>query len=167
MPDADRVLTLYILTGPQANRIGLFRFSLALALDDLAEEADDGITRRWAGSDERIGLRVREAFDRVCAAFQWHYDGDARVLWIPSWWDFNLPANPNVLEAALADVDELPDTELVDRFAENVRYLPDEYQPATVKGGRKSNAGEPETFRARFARCMAKRLAKRSGKRSG
>jgi hypothetical protein len=106
---AWRLLALYLLTGPQTNRIGLFHFSLTMAAEDLGLGADT----------------LRKGLPNVCTTFGWFFDNDARVFYIPSWWRFNKPDNQNVLVGNLKDINEIPSCGLVDIFAANVAYVPE------------------------------------------
>lgn len=63
-------LALYLLTGPQTNRIGLFHFSVATASEDLNVSVET----------------LRKGLTDVSVTFGWHFDADARVFYIPSWW---------------------------------------------------------------------------------
>lgn len=114
-------IALYILTGPQTNRIGLFHFSSATAAEDLG-----------LGTDTlREGLRI------VCVTFGWIFDSGARVCYIPSWWRWNRPDNVNVLRGNLKDLSEIPPCGLVDAFAANIEYVPFELQATFVETFRK------------------------------
>lgn len=124
---AARELALYILTGPQTNAIGLFTFSLGQAAEDL-----------------RVGHEtIVERLADVRQTFGWHFDPDARVMFIPSWWTWNRPENPNVLRGNMKLLSEIPPTGLMDAFAANVRTL-------------------PETFHVTFVECCRERLPQRS-----
>jgi hypothetical protein len=65
-----------------------------------------------------------EAFAAVCAALGWGWDGRAKVLYIPSWWKYQRPDNPNVLVSALDDLGVLPQTPLLTEFWANTAHLP-------------------------------------------
>lgn len=100
LTERDRLTSLYVLSGPQQNRIGLARFSPAAAAEDLTVPVH----------------QFRESLTRVCEVFGWHFDADARVLLIPSWWRFNEPANPKHLIGCLSDLREVPPTPLLETF---------------------------------------------------
>jgi hypothetical protein len=72
----QQVVALYLLTGPQSNRIGLYRLSLGSAGEDLCMAPDV----------------VLEHITAICRAFGWQYDSVNRVFWIPSWWSYNQPS---------------------------------------------------------------------------
>jgi hypothetical protein len=57
---AEQRVTLYLLSGPQTNRIGLFHFSVATATEDLDLGADT----------------LRRALAKVSATFGWMFDAD-------------------------------------------------------------------------------------------
>jgi hypothetical protein len=111
-----RELTHYVLTGPQANRIGLFHFSIATAAEDL------GV------SVETCRTRLRD----VAATFGWFFDADARVFYIPSWWRWNRPENPDVLKGNLKDLSDVPPSGLCEAFARNLEFLPDTWHQTFV-----------------------------------
>ncbi len=108
----EKLVAFYLLTA-QSNRIGIFNFSPGKACEDL------GITHRT----------LMENFDRVCSLLGWEWDKKTRVIYIPSWFKYNLPVNPNVLKSCLGDLHELPATKLKQKFVENIRYLPTTFHP--------------------------------------
>lgn len=103
----DRLLTLYILTGPQTNRIGCFVFSPGAAAEDL-RLSPGTFPKRLAN---------------VCGTFGWRFHEPSRVLLITSWWEWNKPENGNVLRGALKDAAELPQTPLYAEFSECSRNV--------------------------------------------
>lgn len=105
----SRELAIYLLTGPQTNRIGLFRFSVATAAEDLGTTPET----------------LRECIGDVCEAFAWHFDDDARVFFIPSWWKWNQPENVRVLKGNLKDLNEVPPSPLMKLFARNLSTIED------------------------------------------
>ena len=105
---AQRNIALYVLLGPQTNRIGLFHFSIGTAAEDLSLGADTC----------RTGLR------HVCLTFGWVFDDDARVLYVPSWWRWNCPENESVLRGNLKDLSEIPPCGLVEAFTLNLAHVP-------------------------------------------
>jgi hypothetical protein len=110
MSDGERNMALYLLSGPQTNRIGLFLFSPATA----AEELDRPL--------RTIKARVR----KVCQAFTWEWDEQNRVVWIPTWWTFNNPKdNAKAFQGALTDLNEVPQTPLLQRFCRNLVGIPE------------------------------------------
>jgi len=109
LPRAARELTFYLLTGPQANRIGLFNFSVATAAEDLGITAES----------------VRNGLVNVSTVFGWQYDAKARVFYIPSWWRWNEPQNPNIVTGSLKDLSEVAPCALIDAFAKNTEWLPE------------------------------------------
>lgn len=107
--DGEKLLALYVLSGPQANRIGLFRFSIGEAAEDL-------------------GLTVKVVTARltaICKAFGWVFDTQSRVLWIPTWWVWNDPKeNLKAFQGALTDLNDVPKTPLIARFCHNLAGIP-------------------------------------------
>ncbi len=100
-PD-DKLLALYVLTA-QSNRIGLFRFSVGMAAEDL-------------GFDTQT---IEKRLTNVCDTMWWGYDPPSRTIWIPTWWVYNAPENPNVMTGCLQDLRDVPDTPLLQLFARN------------------------------------------------
>jgi hypothetical protein len=113
----EKLIALYCLTA-QTNRIGLFNFSPAQAAEDL----------------EMDGETFAKGFAKVCETLNWSFDNTYRVLYIPTWWKYNTPENPNVLTACLKDISELPQTTLVQSFFSNLVYLPETFHETFRKG---------------------------------
>jgi hypothetical protein len=111
LPQSDRLVLLYLLSGPQSNRIGLFKVSLGSASEDLKTSS----------------VTFRKRLLNVCATFGWEFDDYARVLWIPSWWRFNPPENENVLKGNLKDLGEVPASLLVGKFCRNLETLDERF----------------------------------------
>ena len=120
-----REICLYVLSGPQSNAIGLFNFSPATAAEDLGVGAET----------------FRKGLAEVCVTFGWQFDNDQRVFYIPSWWRWNQPTNPNILIGNLKALSEIRPSALVDAFAQNLQTL-------------------PETFHETFIECCRQRLPK-------
>jgi hypothetical protein len=105
----QQVVTLYLLTGPQTNRIGIYRLSLGSAGEDLGMSAD----------------AVLEHITAICRAFGWQFDSLNRVFWIPSWWSYNQPTeNDKNFRGALSDLSEVPDSRLIVLFLQSRQYVP-------------------------------------------
>jgi hypothetical protein len=116
--EGERNLTLYLLTGPQTNRCGLYVLSIATAAEDLGTVSET-ITKRLA---------------RVCETFGWLFDKRSRVLFIPSWFRFNPPENVNVMKGSLKDLNEIPPCGLLDAFGQNLETLPETLRETFVEG---------------------------------
>lgn len=107
LAETDKLVALFLMTGPQANRIGYYLLSPALAAETLnIEPATFG--------------RVLE---RVCGAFGWRFDPAARVLWLPDWWVNNAPESANHLTGNMKDLAEVPRSSLLSEFCANVERL--------------------------------------------
>ena len=126
----EQRLALYILTA-QSNRIGLFSFSPGKACEDLGT----------------LPLTFRKGFEKVCRTLNWEWDPEARVLYLPTWWRYNPPENANNVIGNLKDLDDLPETSLLERFSSNTTYL-------------------SEDLIETFTQTLAKRYPQRSPKRS-
>ena len=72
----------------------------------------------------------------VQATFGWHFDPDARVFYIPSWWRWNQPQNANVLKGNIKDLSEIPPCALVEQFAQNLETLDPTLHQTFVEGCR-------------------------------
>jgi len=105
----EMLVAFYCLTSAQANRIGIFRFSPAHASEDL----------------ETLPQTFAKRFDRVIETLKWGWDSAARVLYLPTWWKYNKPMNPNTFKAHLDDFHELPSSPLLAEFCANTRYVSD------------------------------------------
>jgi len=126
----EQRIALYILTA-QSNRIGLFTFSPGKTCEDLGT----------------LPLTFRKGFQKVCQTLHWEWDADTRVIYLPTWWRYNQPENANNVIGNLKDLDDLPETPLLEQFSSNTAYLPE---------------GLIETF----TQTLAKRYPQRSLKRS-
>ena len=105
----EKTIATYSRTA-QANRVGIFRFSLAGGAEDL-----------------EISLSLfGKGFQRVVQHLGLGWDEMARVLYWPDWWKTNCPDNANALKGFLTDLGELPKTTLLAEFANNLTYLPEE-----------------------------------------
>ncbi len=102
----EKLVAIYAFTA-QSNRIGLFNFSPALAAEDLNLEPN-------------VFLLF---FDKVCRTFEWRFDNQLRVLYIPTWWKYNAPENPSVFKNCLNDLHDLPSTHLLSHFFANTAHL--------------------------------------------
>lgn len=123
-------IALYIITA-QSNRIGLFTFSPGKAAEDL----------------ETLPQTFQKGFQKVCQTLNWEWDADSRVLYLPTWWKYNQPENANNVIGNLKDLDDLPETPLLERFSANTAYL-------------------FESHIKTFAQTLAKRYPQRSPKPS-
>lgn len=109
LTDGEKLMALYLLSGPQTNRLGLFHLSFGLGVEDL-----------------RCSLKVfRTRVEKVCTVFSWRFDDAVNVIWIPSWWDFNdVRENAKVLQGALGDLYEVPETPLKEEFLAHLAFIP-------------------------------------------
>jgi hypothetical protein len=115
---SSRLLALYLLTGPQTNRLGCFHFSIGTAADDLKLGAET----------------IRKGLADVAETFAWLFDADENVIFIPSWWRWNPPQNKNVLKGNLKDLIEIPASTLVEGFARNLETLDPTLHPTFLEG---------------------------------
>src|SRR5262249_54803175 len=117
----EKLIVLYLFTG-QSNRIGIFNFSPGEAAEDL------GMLRET----------FAKGFGKVCERLQIGWDETFRVLYLPTWWKYNCPENPNVLKSCLVDLHEVPQTSLIIEFSKNLRYLPETFHQTFREGLPKS-----------------------------
>lgn len=118
LTDAEKVLAIYLLTGPQTNRLGLYTLSLATAAEDLGT----------------VPETLKKRLARVCQTLGWLFDGRSRVFYIPSFWKWNPPENVNVVKGSLKDLNEIPPCGLVDAFAKNIETLPQTLHQTFLEG---------------------------------
>lgn len=118
LSEGEKNLALYVLTGPQSNRLGLYLLSLATAAEDLGTTPET----------------VKKRLANVCLTFGWLFDADARVVFIPSWWRWNPPENVNVMKGSLKDLNEIPPCGLVDAFARNCETLSETLHETFLEG---------------------------------
>jgi len=110
-PPMEKLIALYLFTG-QSNRIGLFSFSPGEAAEDLSLSPET----------------FRERFGNVCRTLKIGWDETFRVLYLPTWWKYNVPENANNVIGNLKDLDGVPDSPLIERFINNLQYLSEELQ---------------------------------------
>ena len=102
----EKLIAIYAITA-QSNRIGLFVFSISRGAEDLGMEIET----------------FRERFGNVCRTLFWVWNESIRTLYLPTWWKYNRPDNPNDLTGCLKDVHDLPETPLLKLFWANSTYL--------------------------------------------
>jgi len=88
----QREVTLYVLSGPQANSIGCFYFSLGAAGEDL----------------ETDSTSLQADLSTVCATFEWQWLPAERILFVPSWLKWNPPNGDNARKAWRREILALP-----------------------------------------------------------
>ena len=125
----DKLITFYCITA-QSNRIGLFLFSPAKGAEDL-----------------KLSFRTfAEGFGKVSKTLNFSFDKINRVLYLPTWWKYNCPENPNVLKACLSDLHDLPKTPLIEPFSNNKQYLPETFHQTFREGLAFFRETFPQTF---------------------
>lgn len=105
----EKLAVLYFLAGPQANEIGLYKVSFQQMSTDLGIEIDPAVN--LARSVWRLG--------------RWEFDDIARVLWIPSWWQWFPCESDGKFRKLLAGVKAVPSTDLKARFLAHGVHLPE------------------------------------------
>lgn len=92
LDSVDKLLALYLLTGPQVNRLGLYPISMALAADLCGIQLGE------------FRPRLTHVLDR----FEWRLDEHAHVVWVPSFLVWNAPETFNQLKNIARDLDDVP-----------------------------------------------------------
>jgi len=118
LTDGEKILALYVISGTQTNRLGLYVFSIATAAEELGT----------------LPQTLKKRLVRVCQTFGWLFDSKARVIYIPSWFKWNPPDNVNVMKGSLRDLNEIPPCGLVDAFARNLETLPQTLHETFIEG---------------------------------
>lgn len=77
---------------------------------------------------------IRKGLADVAVTFGWGFDAEAKVFYIPSWWRWNQPQNPNVLKGNLKVLSEIPPSALVDAFTRNIGTLDETLHATFVEG---------------------------------
>jgi len=75
---------------------------------------------------EELGLSpkgVAEHMTTVCARLGWVWERPPGVLYLPDWWRWNKPDNPNILRHCLNDLDSVPACPARISFAKNTKHL--------------------------------------------
>jgi uncharacterized phage protein (TIGR02220 family) len=126
----EKLVALYLFTG-QSNRIGIFSFSPGEAAEDTGT----------------LPPTFTERFRKVCQTLNIGWDETFRVLYIPTWWKYNPPENSNNVIGNLKDLDDVPNSSLINLFINNLEYL-------------------PESLRETFTETLTKRYPQRYPKRS-
>lgn len=102
----EKLVALYLLTGPQTNRIGFFSFSTGMASDHLDINPN----------------QLDTLCHTVCDTLFWKFLEVKKglfVVHVPNWFKYNFPDNKNALLGALKDLDEVNKTPLIKPFFEN------------------------------------------------
>lgn len=113
LSQTEKNIANYLLTGDQTNRVGFFDFSPGKAAEDIEIPPE----------------AFQAGFLKVLAWFDWRYDQEARVIFIPSWWRWNQPEGPKQLIGCLKDLMEVAPSVLLSDFTANVKYLPETLHP--------------------------------------
>lgn len=103
----EKLMAAYLLTGPQTNRIGLYRLS------EFDVQVDLALSRPQVG---RLLVSVTKKLG-------WERDLSTRILFIQSWWEWNEPEGPNQFKACLKDLAGLPRCPITLKFLNNDAFL--------------------------------------------
>jgi hypothetical protein len=103
MSHEGQLVWIYMLTGPDSNRIGLYQFSIARASEDIGIET----------------ASVRRSIDVIMSSGMAFYDDHSRLIFIPKWLEYNEPSGANQAVGLLDDVEDFGSHP----FAKAVRFL--------------------------------------------
>ena len=134
LPAEDKLLAIYCLTCSQANRIGIFHLSLSLAAEQTGYPCHT----------------LAKGIPRVCHTLSWRFETSTGVMFFPSWWKYNGECGPKTMQGNMADLHDVPQSELIKEFASERRYLnDDEFSVLTrVCQGYAKGMPYPSTFGA-------------------
>lgn len=104
LTDSEKLLAIYMLSGPQTNRIGCYYFSPALAAEDL------GV------SIKALSVRLRA----VSQVFAWEWREASRLFYVPSWLTWNRPNGVNATKAWQAEASRVADPMLKRRLLDAI-----------------------------------------------
>lgn len=157
----EKLIALYVLSGDQTTPLGIFSFSPAKCAEDL----------------DISPQTFDRSFVKVLRVFRWKFDRKRKVLYLPTWWKYNTPENPNVLKSFAPFLHDLPQTYLYKQFATNLDYLPESFHksfrerfpeslPNSFKAsGKASPKASPQPPRDRESKTESKSNTERSIKR--
>lgn len=95
------VVALYLLTGPQSSRIGIYDLDIGAAAGALGIQKED----------------FEEALLKVCARFQWTYNESTWVMFVRGYFKYVEIRNPKHLTGILTDLAVITDCDLIKRWA--------------------------------------------------
>ena len=108
-----RYLWIYLLTGPQTNRFGLYRCGKMRLAEELGWDA------------EAFQEGFRKAFQEVLGEGLIEYDESLHLIFIPNFVKHNLPASPNVVLGWKQDWNMVPECPLKTRAWNTIKSLLD------------------------------------------
>jgi len=117
-----KIIALYILTA-QANRIGLFCFSVALAEEDINHF--DGQSGKGV---PHVISDFKSTFGHVISTMKWAFDEKSRTIYLPNWWKYNLPTSELNMSGCLEDLHDLPANPFMEAFRANEKHLPERFR---------------------------------------
>jgi len=116
---SEKLIAIYIITGEQTNRIGLFPFSIGMMCEDLDYELKEG----------------SEGLHNVCKILSWRYDAESRMLLIPTWFRWQCPANVKAMAGAMKDLQQFPRIALAAEWYESaVKTTPEQFHKSIEAG---------------------------------
>jgi len=111
--DREKLLALYLLTCEHRNLEGLYRLPHSYIAEDLGWELED----------------VRKAMQRLIEAGFIRYDEASRVVFVCRALKYQAPKSARQVKGAIASLQEVPDTPLLDDFLQAAeRWAPELYE---------------------------------------
>jgi hypothetical protein len=119
----QKTVALYLLTSGQMGRIGLARIGMIELVQDLS------LNGNWES--------VENVIADLCAIMGWEWDGDVRILYIPTWWKHHeAPARLVFYRWILEGIEAMPATPLAAKFLGNHRFLKSEMHKRLLESAR-------------------------------
>lgn len=104
-----KLMVLYFLNGPQANKLGLYVVSFQQLASDMGMELDAAVT--MAREVWRIG--------------RWQFDDVRRLLWIPTWWQYHPCESDSKFRKLMVEFKGIVSSDLKARFLAQEQFLPE------------------------------------------
>jgi hypothetical protein len=114
-----KLAVLYVLTCPEMNRIGLFRLSVATVAEAISSGDSNSKNSLSSAKLRKIRVEIERAFFEL----GWELDTKLRLIYLPNWWRYNLPDNPDAMKGALRDLEDIPRCALRTAFETNTKHL--------------------------------------------
>lgn len=103
----EKLMAVWLLTGPRTLRCGFVLWSPGLASDHT------GIN----------GNRIDTVCHTVCHTLNWGFDPDSKTVFFPNWYRYNQVDNEKHLKGCLSDLEDVPATPLFARIPEQKQHI--------------------------------------------
>jgi hypothetical protein len=117
LSDDVKLLITYIFSGPHTNMLGIYRLPLTYIAEDLDWDQDK-VSKAFA-----IGLQIG----------YFEYDEKAKLVFIPSWFEYNGGLNGKQLIKAKFELSEIPQSAILQRYQSYLIGLPEPYAKSLAK----------------------------------